>query len=249
MKKQSRRGQAFMEYLLFLVIVASVLIGVVFPKFRGRMEELQAKIRANATKTISQEEMGIPACWFFCGDGGGEQKQNAFLAGLGKTGNTNVNSASMSNDLGGPSSGGGVGGTGTSRAASGGLGPSRRGGGSGGAGGGGASDVDSDPGRERDAPSKNTNRGGAEVGGPVNTAGTISADAQTAGEKTQVPNDGGGPLMAGKKGNLRQEDRRTITQSCQDIDFWTLIKIVAILGIVIIGIILGLSNRGTQGKR
>ncbi len=251
--RNKKSGQAFIEYLLFVVMITGIMIGVMFPAFRAKMLALQDQVYSIAQKTISQDEMGIPNCWFFCGDGG-SKGPDGFISGL-KGGGTSTNGVGKGTANAGDEalladSAASARGRGGNSSGSNGLDSDSISGRKGKRGGGGAGPTDkknknksgfAEPEDIKDAPAAaKTEAPAAKVPVPPKENGADLAD-----QKSEIKEDGvSGAIM--RKRAQEEARRREGGGGCQDLDFWTVIKMLIIIVIVILGAIMAMTNR--KGK-
>lgn len=264
-KASKNLGQTTIEYILFLAMITFIITVVFFPLVKAKFEELQEKIADKTQNVIAQESLGIPLEWFelqgndldarfdnlidgFDGgtDGEGLKDPNSLNS------DNNRNLASGNGDLAGPdlanAGGNGDGGRASRNSRKGsfdGESDSASGVGAGGAknqeglGASGKTVVEArsgggDRARNRDAgldakleDSENLKNNGSEVSGL-----SEEGDSKSGGEIRK---------QAQSFSNREDEIR---SKGCAEVDFSTLLKLIAILGIVVIGAIVLLSGRG-----
>ena len=259
---RGNRGQAFVEYLLFIALAVGVVVGVLYPLFERNMARYQERILSSGQSVVSQQRMGIPFGWFF-GSGLSADDINARLAAAGDSVQTPIDST------GGPSSGGGPGanpegtgagdggddggeGAGGGPGGGGGRGPGRRSGG-GGAGSGGASGSGGDGEASEQGPGPGGARAkSAQVGGPEGGVG--SADRDRAGQDPSLAGGETGPEgaeggdEAARKGRRFEDQTRVAQGGCRSMDFFTLFKLIAVIAILLLLGGLALTNRGNRKK-
>lgn len=121
---QEQKGQAVIEYLLFMALVLGVAVGIFFPLASQFFERIQGTIATNSAEVLAQDPMGIPLSWvalsgdrnwdgqaddFSDGITGGGQGIRPGAAGGGGRGPNGDNGA---DGAGGGDAGGGAGGAG-----------------------------------------------------------------------------------------------------------------------------------------
>ena len=259
----NRSGQAFIEYILFLVIVAAVVMGVLRPIMTRKMNEIQETLRARASAVISQTQLGIPHSWFFANSGGD-------FNGIGKR----ISDAQNAAD----SVGGGGGGEGPSDSGGPASGPGKKNGPSGG-GPGSSSGPNTSTGN---SPNISSNRGSNSSSSSSDESETESEEPQSSDRRDPKRSGGGGGNQgfgadgeeaekekestdlsvtgeeageegdsgSGKKMKAQENAKKEIRgrQGCGDVNIFTILKIAAILIIIFIAAAVAISGRGNKGS-
>ncbi len=258
---RGHRGQAFVEYLLFIALAVGVVVGVLYPLFERNMVRYQERILSSGQSVVSQQRMGIPFEWFF-GSGLSADDINARLAAAGDSVQTPIDSTGGPSSAGGPGAnpegaGGGDGGEGEGDGAGGpggggGRGPGRRSSGGGAGGGASGSGGDGDPASDQGPGAAGARAKSAQAGDP--SGGSGSADRDRAG---QDPSLAGGETAsegaeggdeASRKGRRFEEQTRVAQGGCRSMDFFTLFKLIAVIAILLLLGGIALTNRGNRKK-
>lgn len=260
-KRRSIAGQGVVEYILMTSLVGGIIFGVFFPVFKGRIENIQTQIESSSVKVIAQDEMGIPEGWFFASN-----------ADWGQTG---ARLQGMADAFKG--SGGGGGGDGPGRGGGGGGGPNlggdTGGGPNGGSGGGGGSTSGPTAGDRLGSGSGGGKSGGAKesddgpegaaakarrAAGRGGTAQDSEPAAQSSSGSVEASGSEGGPGGEKPEGNdsisnfKRKRAAETLAANrgggCGNMDTFMILKIVAILAILILGVVIYMVGRRGANK-
>lgn len=247
----SRKGQAFVEYLLFTALSLGVVVGVLYPLFQERLGIIQDRILSQGQSVVAQTQMGIPYCWFFCESGSGFADLDARLAAADAS-RQNAEGANLSGGPGGGPTG--ESGDGSDQADEAGTGP---GGGVGsgprvrssgaGLGTAGSSappeaeNAEEDPRRPRGAAGSQASSGGGNLSGET-TGGSSAGETNLASGEDSPEVEAGGDGALGRNRRLGQasEENRS---GCRSFNFYTLLKIVAVIGILLLLGGVALTNR------
>jgi hypothetical protein len=258
-------GQAVVEYILLCLVLVLVATAVLAP-LRARFTNIQDTLASNTLSVMKQDELGIPLNWFDL-QAGKDAKFDGLMSNLGGAGNVNSGGPGAGSGGNGPAGAnapnGGQdgaspsgatkpgGGSGTGANSNGPRSPAGGGDTSGSEGGGGGSSS-ADGGYKAGQNTSAQGRGGASGGASSDggqdggTSGNDAASREgvTGGEANEEQKDkeGGDAKKASRVYDGREEEQRK--SGCDKVDFATLLKILAILGIIVIGAIILLSGRG-----
>jgi hypothetical protein len=260
--KIKNKGQATVEYILVLFMVIFVIVGIFFPVVKETFEGIQDDLETNTQSVIAQDELGIPLAWFELeANDDLDVRINALNSGLsgdmgGPNGGDNGGIPPGANDQNpaskSPASGGGPGGGGVANF------------------GGSSSDASSDDSssptlnnsnassqRDNDSEDGNGNssttiedREGQDssgsFGSPQSGDDDQSDDASLTGAKeaSEEDKDEEEGDVSGKALIYSGRDEKIRKGGCEEVDFSTLIKIIALLGIVLVGVIMVFTGRG-----
>lgn len=266
MLSSSKRGQVTFEYLLLIFMVVFTILGIFFPIVKDKFESIQDELKANTQSVIAQDQLGIPISWFdLQAEDDLDIRLNALNSGLsgGPNGNRGGNGPSSSPT---GDTGEGVDPTGGTKKPgdsidinSGSLNNSVGGSSSGGSGSGSSSSTSSAQANSESGNEGLGNSGGSSVVVRNQNNSESSLDGSSSGDSTapesgpageivagaEEEEEGGGGLEAKRKAEIydgREETRRGA--GCEDIDFATLLKMIAIIGIVLVGAIMAFTSRG-----
>jgi hypothetical protein len=264
--RKNKSGQAIIEYILGLALVAGVVFGILFPIMRDRFEEIQNTIVTRASRVMAQDRLGIPYSWFFGGEDASFDKAGARIQSASNSmGGADPNAAPNSTGSGdntGPGnrgSGGSDGaGTGDSGGASGGgggvansrlrAGTSRSGGTAGGEEGeedaGGAQGAAAQDRRSRTT----SGSGGTFSGSTEGSEGREKPKPIGAEGETVADEDGSGGITGIKRTDGENERARRGQGGCGDVNIFTLLKIAAIVLILLLMGAVALSGKGNKAK-
>ena len=267
-KRVSVSGQAVVEYILLCLVLVIVATAVLSP-LRAKFASIQTELAGNTLSVMRQSEMGIPINWFDLQADNSDAKFGKLMTGLSTVGNIDTGGAGAGSNPGGSGPGAGNSPGASPDAPDGpGGGSSPPGGGTSPTGprspssGGGGTDNTSDSSGDIASTSSqegykagqnNTAQGGAKGGGSPGDEGVEGSSSEesaakdagtTSGEEGEEEKNKEGGEARGRTQiyDGREEDSRK--SGCDSVDFGTLLKIFAILGIVVIGAILLLSGRG-----
>ena len=236
-------GQAAIEYILILSMIVGIMVGVLRPVFERTFAQIQANIEDAASEVLSQSELGIPLPWFSLQGSGFDAGNNPFTGRGGDPNAGGPNGGGNDGDGGGPRDGGGNGPEGTGP-----TGPRNR--------------PFSGRGRNQDGDSAEEGGGGGQRGrrvvrnsrsGSSGSSGSFESGSSSSsqplggeqGAKTSDDETTSGVVGRGRRVTRAQESEQE--GSCKDVNLFTLVKIAALLGLLLLGAAVFLTGKGSQG--
>ncbi len=264
------KGQAVVEWLILCFVLVIISVAILAP-LRAKFTEIQNELAANTLDVMEQKTLGIPIRWFELEDSGDlDEKFNRLMSGLGGSGeNPGGAPGGEAGGRGGKDPNApGDGGSGRDTASDGGASPdgssssSRRGSRSSTSGASG--DVSSGSGASGSTAKDEGYKAGenklerSRGGGPAGSGGDNSFSGESGGNDNRDEKGvvSGTDESKDKEGKDDAVDKKKKSQAfdgrdsdnrkrgCDNVDYATLIKLFAILGIIVIGAILVLSGRG-----
>jgi len=266
----NRRGQVVVEYILMCLVLVLVATAVLAP-LRAQFAGIQNELAQNTLGVMTQDELGIPISWFELeasddlkfqnlmsglngppggGDAGGGDPGGGDPGG----GNPGGNRPNNGNDGGNNPSGSNPGGSGPNSPGT----PNRsptdnsNGGGDDASGSGGSSSGGSNNSGYKAGQTtvETSNRSGGASNSESSLDGSTSgsdsnpdsASGSGEGSEEEDSKDRGEVKKTVRSFDGREEESRK--GGCENVDYSTLLKLFAIIGIVVIGAILMLSGRG-----
>lgn len=258
-KRKSIAGQGVVEYILMTALVGGTIFGVFYPVFKGRVEKIQTDIEETSMKVIGQDEMGIPEGWFFAsnadwGETGARLQGMADAFKGSSNGGDNGDAPKGGGGAGGPNPGGtpgagpdagagGGGGSNSGSKAGDGLAPGNASGGARGAAAGKEGEGTEAAGA-RKAPRRAGGGGEADDSGDdVRSGGVREEGATSEGGAVVEKNDGDDSISSFKRRRAAEAVKNGGGGGCRNMDTFMILKIVAILAILILGVVIYMVGR------